>query len=82
MVLIQDETTGQSLGLELWVYRVGDRRLLTVEDKVEPQLLPDRSVRLRLCETIDDLIRSSQKVNDLGVEFHYHQSRQPINAAV
>jgi|GEM_PF-1121046 hypothetical protein len=74
MVLIQDESTEQSLGIELWAYQVGDRRLLTVEEEVDPKLLPDRSLRIRLCETIDDLIRSSQKVHDLELEFHCHQS--------
>jgi hypothetical protein len=82
MVLIQDEATGQSLGLEMWAYQVGDRRLVTVDEEVEPNLLPDRSVRLRLCEAIDDLIRSSQKVDDLGLEFHYHQSAKKFVDAV
>lgn len=82
MVLIQDESTGQSLGLELWVYRVGDRRLLTVDQQVDPEYLPDRSVRLRLCGAIDGLIESTHGFQELGVEFHYHHISGKIGLAV
>lgn len=82
MVLIQDEVTGQSLGLELWAYRVGDRRLLTVEEEVEAALLPDRSVRLRLCSAIDGLIQSSQRVQELGLEFHYRHGQGAMGLEV
>lgn len=71
MVLIQDGSTGESLGLELWVYRRGDRRLLTVDEQVAADQLPDRSLRLQLCDVMDRLIQSTQGIQELGVELHY-----------
>jgi uncharacterized protein YuzE len=41
-ILIKDEVSGESLGLEFFCYRKDDRRLLEIQNEVNEALLPSR----------------------------------------
>ena len=70
-ILIRDEVTGESIGLELFNYRYGDRRLLEIDQEVNAGLLPSRPTRLWLQKCVDDLIQPTSPVPDQTLEFHF-----------
>jgi hypothetical protein len=72
-VLLRDESTGESLGLEFFSYRKGDRRLLEIQNEVNEALLPSREALVWLQKMVDNLIESSQFSQDEDWEFHFQQ---------
>jgi hypothetical protein len=72
-ILLRDEVSGQSLGLEFFCYRKGDRRLLEIQNEVNEALLPSRETRVWLQKMVDNLIESSQFSQDEDWEFHFQQ---------
>lgn len=72
-ILIRDENTGESLGLEFFSYRKGDRRLLEIQNEVNEALLPSHEARVWLQKMVDNLIESSQFSQSEDWEFHFQQ---------
>lgn len=72
-ILMRDEITGESLGLEFFSYRKGDRRLLEIQNEVNEALLPRFEARVWLQKMVDNLIESSQFSQDEDWEFHFQQ---------
>ncbi len=72
-ILLRDESTGESLGLEFFCYRKGDRRLLEIQNEVNEALLPSREALVWLQKMVDNLIESSQFSQDEDWEFHFQQ---------
>ncbi|WP_052349733.1 hypothetical protein [Picosynechococcus sp. NKBG042902] len=72
-ILLRDEATGESLGLEFFCYRKGDRRLLEIQNEVQEELLPSREARVWLQKMVDNLIESAQFNQKEDWEFHFQQ---------
>lgn len=72
-ILLKDEVSGESLGLEFFCYRKGDRRLLEIQNEVNEALLPSREARIWLQKMVDNLIESSQFSQDEDWEFHFQK---------
>ena len=74
VVLIKDGETEELIGMEFLAYQPGDQRLLTADVELGEEYIPAPSMRGRLRQTIDDLIRSSQRMDNVDFEFHRSSS--------
>jgi len=70
-ILIRDEVTGESIGIEFFNYQYGDRRLLDIENEISLELLPSYQTRVWLTKCVDDLIQPANLCPEQPLEFHF-----------